>query len=61
MTTPNIIISHRWQYGDDYLNLTKKFKEYNFKYSNYSVPEHDPLNLKKKKEIRDALEEQVRQ
>lgn len=61
MTTPNIFISHRWIYADDYEKLTNKFKTYNFKYLDYSVPEHDPLDANRIKEIKDGLREQVKQ
>ncbi|CAK0779003.1 Thoeris protein ThsB TIR-like domain-containing protein [uncultured Gammaproteobacteria bacterium] len=61
MAKPNIMISHRWAYQDDYLSLTKKLKEYGLDYLDYSVPEHDPLDAKRVKEIEAALNEQVRQ
>jgi hypothetical protein len=60
MTTPNIFISHRWA-SDDYEKLVAKFKEYNFKYSDYSVPEHDPLDADRVNQIKSGLKEQVRQ
>lgn len=61
MTTPNIIISHRWKYGDEYNSLVSKFDKYGLKYLNYSIPEHDPLDVKRVREIEAALKEQVRQ
>ena len=61
MATPNIFISHRWAYSDDYSNLTDKLKSYGLTYYDYSVPEHDPLDADKKNEIKTALKEQIRQ
>lgn len=61
MATPNIFISHRWAYSDDYSNLTDKLKSYGLTYYDYSVPEHDPLDVDKKNEIKTALKEQIRQ
>lgn len=61
MAKPNIFISHRWAYKDDYNSLVKKFKENEFEYLDYSVPEHDPLDVKRIAEIKNALKEQVRQ
>ena len=61
MAIPNIFISHRWAYSVDYTSLTSKLKSYCLKYYDYSVPEIDPFDLKKKKEIKEALKEQIRQ
>ncbi len=61
MPKPNIFISHRWAYQDDYLSLVKKFDQYDFDHLDYSVPEHDPLDADRKNKIKAALKEQVRQ
>ncbi|MCX6156255.1 MAG: TIR domain-containing protein [Candidatus Kapabacteria bacterium] len=61
MKTPNIFISHRWAYRGDYYSLTTKFNELGWKHFDYSVPIHDSFELKRKKEIEEALREQVRQ
>lgn len=61
MTTPNIFISHRWIHNDDYVNLTTKFRQYGFSFSDYSVPQHDPLDVEGIKKTKAALKEQVRQ
>lgn len=61
MTTPNIFISHRWAYADDYNKLVAKFKEYGFSYLDYSVPVNDPLDAEQTNKIKIALKEQVRQ
>lgn len=61
MAKPNVFISHRWAYKEDYDSLVKKFKDNEFAYLDYSVPEHDPLDAKRVNEIKSALREQVRQ
>lgn len=61
MAKPNVFISHRWDYKDDYDKLIEKFNDYDFEYLNYSVPEHDPLDEDQIKKIKAALKEQVRQ
>lgn len=61
MTKPNIMISHRWSYADDYNSLVEKFKKYGFSYLDYSVPSHDPLDVNRVNQIKAALREQVRQ
>jgi hypothetical protein len=61
MTTPNIFVSHRWADSDSYESLVKKFDEYGFEHLNYSVPSAEPLDAKRKNEIKIALKEQVRQ
>lgn len=61
MTTPNIFISHRWAYADDYDNLVSKFKTYGFSYLDYSVPQCDPLDVNRTNQIKFALREQIRQ
>jgi len=58
---PRLFVSHAWEYSDQYRSLVKMLdKEQGFDYSNYSVPEHDPLNTKSKKELVDALYNQIR-
>lgn len=61
MTTPNILISHRWAYTKDYDSLVGKFDYYKFHHLDYSVPVHNPLDVKRVSEIKAALREQVRQ
>lgn len=61
MTKPNIFISHQWKYSDEYHSLKQKFDDLGWKHLDYSVPEHDPFDLKRKQEIEAALKEQVRQ
>lgn len=61
MPKPNIFISHRWDYQNDYHNLVEKLNKYGLPHHNYSVPEHNPLDVNRKKQIMAALREQVRQ
>lgn len=61
MRVPNIFISHRWHYREDYHNLTDKLDNMGWHYYDYSVPQHDPLDVDKKRKILIALQEQVRQ
>jgi hypothetical protein len=61
MPKPNLFISHRWAYQQEYHNFTKKLSAYGFTYMDYSVPQHDPLDVNKTREIKRALAEQVRQ
>lgn len=56
-----IFISHAWKYNEDYYRLINYLNDSSFfEYSNYSVPEHDPLiggNIEKMKE---ELRKQIR-
>ncbi len=47
----DLFISHAWNYNDEYYKLLDFFQNAsNFKYRNYSVPEHDPLPMTKLEE-----------
>jgi len=61
MPKPNIFISHRWDYNEDYHGLVNKFEEYGFAHLNYSVPDHDPLDVWRVRDIKEALKRQVGQ
>lgn len=61
MAKPNVFISHRWEYKENYDKLIEKFDENKFDYLDYSVPQHDPLDVDKVNAIKKALKEQVRQ
>jgi len=44
LKTYDLFISHAWDYGDDYHRIVQFLHAApNFKWRNYSVPEHDPL------------------
>ena len=56
-----IFISHAWRYNADYYRLIDRLDEApNFLYSNYSVPEHDPVDAGNKKKLREELRQQIR-
>jgi MTH538 TIR-like domain (DUF1863) len=61
MRTPNIFISHQWKYSYEYYALIEKFSSLDWNHVDYSVPQHDSFDLTRKKQITDALREQVRQ
>ncbi len=61
MKKPNIFISHQWRYSTEYYSLKSKFQDLEWTHLDYSVPEHDPFDLNRKKQIENALKEQVRQ
>jgi hypothetical protein len=45
LTNYRLFISHSWAYRDAYEKLVGFFNEHpNFKWSNYSVPQDDPIN-----------------
>lgn len=57
----NLFISHAWQYNSDYYNLERNLKEYpGFYFKNYSVPEHDALDVRTDKQLYEALERQIK-
>ena len=56
----NIFIRHAWKYCDDYYRLEALLDEDSwFHYKNYSVPKHDSLNVKTRRELYRELEEQI--
>lgn len=61
MPKPNIFISHRWDYNEEYYSLIQKFAQYGFAHLDYSVPQHDPADANRVRAIAAALTEQVRQ
>jgi hypothetical protein len=61
MRAPNIFISHRWAYNEDYYDLVKALKYKDWHFYDYSVPQHNPLDVDKIRKIEAQLKEQVRQ
>jgi len=56
-----IFISHAWKYDEDYYRLIKMLDESsNFKYMNYSVPKHDPLDANNTEKLKEQLRLQIR-
>jgi hypothetical protein len=61
LKTHNTFISHAWAYNEDYYRLVKMLNEApDFGWKNYSVPEHDPLHQRTKKDLEQALYDQIR-
>jgi hypothetical protein len=57
----DLFISHAWTYNAEYYSLVNKLDEHpNFKWRNYSVPEHDPLAARSTRSLAEALDRQVR-
>lgn len=56
-----VFISHAWEYSDQYQRVETMLDDApRFTWQNYSVPEHDPLHLKTRKELEEALYNQIR-
>ena len=62
LKTYRVFISHAWEYNKDYYRLVEMLDDApNFKWQNYSVPEHDPVeNPRSKKQLQEALRNQIR-
>lgn len=63
LKTYDLFLSHMWRKIDnsEYYRLENLLKQANnFSWRNYSVPEHDPLGTKTDKELREALNHQIR-
>lgn len=65
LKTYDLFISHAWRYNEDYYRLVKMLNEAsNFKWRNYSVPEHDPVldpdDPEDRETLIEALKRQVR-
>lgn len=63
LKTYDLFISHVWRKTEnsEYYRLANLLKEANnFEWRNYSVPEHDPLGTKTDKELREALDRQIK-
>lgn len=57
LKTYDTFISHAWKYSDDYYRIVDLLdKAPNFKWRNYSVPQHDP----KDGNLEEALKKQIR-
>lgn len=61
LKTYNVFISHAWSYHDDYYRMVEFL--YNapmFRWRNYSVPDHDPLQLPTNTALKEQLRRQIR-
>ncbi|MGE0395968.1 MAG: TIR domain-containing protein [Kofleriaceae bacterium] len=60
LRTYQLFISHAWTYGDDYYRLVDLLDGApNFRWRNFSVPEHDPLHQGSTARLHAAIENQV--
>lgn len=55
-----IFISHSWKEKESYSKIITLLKDSNLQIQDYSVPQHDSFDLKKVKEIKDALENKIK-
>lgn len=61
LKTYDTFISHAWTYHDDYDRIVKLLNAApNFRWRNYSVPRHDPLDTGNDRALTDALGRQIR-
>ncbi len=59
--TYRIFISHAWKYNAEYYRLINFLNSAPyFKYANYSVPQHDPIDAGNKKKLTEKLKNQIR-
>lgn len=56
-----IFISHAWKYNKEYYRLTKFLDNAtNFRFANYSVPKHSPVDANNKSKLKEQLRRQIR-
>ena len=61
LKTYRLFISHAWTYNAEYYRLLRMLESApNFRFRNYSVPEHDPLKTKTDAQLRTALRNQIK-
>lgn len=55
-----LFISHAWKYDTDYYRLIDMLTAApNFKFSNYSVPHHDPVDANNTTKLKEKLKNQI--
>ena len=61
LKTYDVFVSHAWSYHDDYYRIVRFLNDAPlFTWRNYSVPEHDPLELPTIKALKEQLRRQIR-
>ena len=61
LKTYDLFISHAWRYDDDYYRFVGLLNNANyFKWRNYSVPQHDPLDVNNNRRLAESLKQQIR-
>ena len=62
LRTYKLFISHAWDYRDEYERLVNLLnKAPYFKWSDYSVPFHDPIDAPSSRQLKEKIKEQIRQ
>jgi hypothetical protein len=59
MNNKKIYVSHQFRYYKEFDLLVNKFKELNWDFCSYVIPEYDPYDIKHKKEIELELKELI--
>lgn len=60
LKTYDLFVSHAWKYDDDYYRLTGLLHKANyFRWRNYSVPQHDPLDANNARRLCESLKRQI--
>lgn len=63
LKTYDLFLSHVWrrEHNSEYYRLVSLLTSAsNFRWRNYSVPEHDPLGVKTNRQLQQALDRQIR-
>lgn len=55
----HIFISHAWKYDEAYSTIVRWLNDSDLTWSNYSVPQHDPVDAKNTKKLKEALTRQI--
>lgn len=56
----HILISHSWDYNDDYLKIKEWLDDAkNFSWTNYSVTINNPIDAKTKKELKEKIRTRI--
>lgn len=56
----NIFISHSWKYKNHYEGLKKFLDASELEWKDYSVPEDNPIDAKKKSEIKEGIDRKIK-
>lgn len=56
----HLFVSHAWDYKNHYYTIEEWLKNNNITFSNYSVPEHAPLDVSTNTALKNALRERIR-
>ena len=61
LKTYDVFISHAWTYNAEYYRLVNMLNDAaNFKWRNYSVPQHDPADANSTTKLKEAIRRQMR-